>query len=174
MVCCLKGMWVQPYTVTPAKLVPDFGIQAYLWSENDVITPWFRLTIPSDPFIHPYYAYKKCLSHWYAVSRACGCTHIPLPRLSWPQIWGFTLTWGVKMMPLRHGSGQYSPQTTSYIHIRHMQRVWAIDMLSQGHVGATLYRYPNSGSLEEWKWCHYVMVQANIPLRSLHTSILGI
>jgi hypothetical protein len=24
LVCCLKGMWVHPYTVTPAKLAPLF------------------------------------------------------------------------------------------------------------------------------------------------------
>jgi hypothetical protein len=26
LVCCLKGKWVHPYTVTLAKLAPDFGI----------------------------------------------------------------------------------------------------------------------------------------------------
>ncbi len=27
LVCCLKGVWVHPYIVIPAKLAPDFGIQ---------------------------------------------------------------------------------------------------------------------------------------------------
>ena len=26
LVCCLKGIWVHPYTITPAKLAPDLGI----------------------------------------------------------------------------------------------------------------------------------------------------
>jgi hypothetical protein len=52
--CCLKGMWVHPYIVTPAKLAPDFGIQAHLWSENDAIASWFRLIFPSDHSIYPY------------------------------------------------------------------------------------------------------------------------
>jgi hypothetical protein len=26
LVCCLKGIWVHPYIVIPAKLAPDFGI----------------------------------------------------------------------------------------------------------------------------------------------------
>ena len=26
LVCCLKGIWVNPSTVTPAKLAPDLGI----------------------------------------------------------------------------------------------------------------------------------------------------
>ena len=86
------------------------------------------------------------------------------------------------MMSLHHGWGWYQPQTFSYIHIWHIQRVWAIGMLSQGHVGAPLYRYTGQvgtrfwdlGSLMEWKWCHYVMVEADIHLRPLHTSILGI
>ncbi len=85
-------------------------------------------------------------------------------------------------MSLRHGWGWYPPQTTSYIHIRHIQSVWAIGMLSQGHMGAPLYCYPGqvgpifgkSGSLEEWKWCNNVIVMADIPLRHLHTPISGI
>ncbi len=27
LVCCLKGIWVHPYTVTPVKLAPDLGTQ---------------------------------------------------------------------------------------------------------------------------------------------------
>ena len=92
LVCCLKGIWMHPYTITPARLAPDLGSQGHLWSDNDVITSWLRLISTSDPFIHPYYAYTKCLSHWYAVSRACWCTLIPLHRPSWPQIWGFRFT----------------------------------------------------------------------------------
>jgi len=120
LVCCLKGMWVHPYIITLAKLAPDFGIQAHLWSENDAIMSRFRLI--------------------------------------------------------------FSPQTTSYIHIRHIKSVWAIVMLSQGHVGATLYPYPGqvgpifgkSGSLEEWEWCHNVIVEADFHLSLLQTSILDI
>ncbi len=73
-------------------------------------------------------------------------------------------------MPQRHGWGWYPLQTTSYIHIRHIKSVWAIGMLSQGHVGAPLYRYTDqagprfgdSGSLVEWKWCFNVMFEADI------------
>ncbi len=119
LVSCLKGIWVHPYTITPAKLPPDLGIQVHL---------------------------------------------------------------GVEMMPQRHGWGWYSPQTTSYIHIRHMKSVWAIGMLSEGHMVAPLCHYTgqvgprfgDSGSLEEWKWCHNVMVEADIHVRLLHTSILDI
>jgi hypothetical protein len=55
-------------------------------------------------------------------------------------------------------------------------------MLSQGHMVAPLYNYTgqvasrfgDSGSLEEWKWCHNVMVEADIHFRPLHTSIVDI
>ncbi len=30
---------------------------------------------------------------------------------------------------------------------------------------------PTPGSPEEWKWCHYIMVEAHIHLKPLHTSI---
>jgi hypothetical protein len=53
-------------------------------------------------------------------------------------------------------------------------------MISQGHMVEQLYHYTgqvaprfgDSGSLEEWKWCHNLMVEADIYLRPLHTSIL--
>jgi len=99
LVCCLKGIWVHSYTITPARLAPDLGSQGHLWSDNDAITSWLRLISTSDPFMHPYYAYTKCLSYWYVVSRVCCCTLIPLHRPSWPKIWGFRFTWGVNMMP---------------------------------------------------------------------------
>jgi hypothetical protein len=48
LVCCLKGIWAQPYSVTPAKLPPDLGIQVHLRSGNDATMS------TSDDFIHPY------------------------------------------------------------------------------------------------------------------------
>ncbi len=73
-------------------------------------------------------------------------------------------------MPQHHGWGWYPLQTTSYIHIRHIQSVWDIGMLSQWNMGAPLFRYtgqagPRFGDSEllvEWKWCHSVMVEADI------------
>ncbi len=112
---CLKGIWMHPYTVTPAKLSPDLGIQVHLMSGNDATT--------------------SCL-----------------------------------------------PLTASYIYSTHIQSVWAIGMLSQGLMVAPLCpytvqvgpRFGKSGSLEEWKWCHNVMFEADIHLRLLHTSIVDI
>ncbi len=37
LVCCLKGIWVHPYILPPAKLAPDFGILGPLWSENGMV-----------------------------------------------------------------------------------------------------------------------------------------
>ena len=54
LLCCLNGMRVHPYTVTPAKLAQDLGTQGHLWSENDAITSFLRLIGTSDHFIHPY------------------------------------------------------------------------------------------------------------------------
>ncbi len=86
------------------------------------------------------------------------------------------------MMQQTHDWGWYPPQIASYIHIRHIQSVWDIGMLSQGHMVAPIYHYTgqvghgfgDSDSLEEWKWCHNLMVKADINLRPLHTSILEI
>ncbi len=54
LVCCLNSIWVHPYTITLAKLAPDFGIQVHLRCGNDAITSWLRLIFTSDCFIHPY------------------------------------------------------------------------------------------------------------------------
>jgi hypothetical protein len=38
LVCCLKGIWLHPYTVTLAKLPPNLGIQVHLRSRHDATT----------------------------------------------------------------------------------------------------------------------------------------
>jgi len=38
LVCCLKGIWVQPYTIPPVKLASELEIKVHLWGEKDVIT----------------------------------------------------------------------------------------------------------------------------------------
>ncbi len=37
LVCCLKVVWLHPYTITPAKLPPDLGRQVHLRSGNVAI-----------------------------------------------------------------------------------------------------------------------------------------
>ncbi len=49
-----------------------------LWSENDATMWWLRLTSTSDCFPHLHETYKMCLRYCFAVSRAYGCTIIPL------------------------------------------------------------------------------------------------
>ena len=99
LVCCLKAICVHLYTMPPARFAPDLGIQVCLWIVNDVITSWLRLRSTSYHFPHPHATYTTCLSHWYAVSMAFGCTLILLHhRPSWPQFLGIQVTCGVKMM----------------------------------------------------------------------------
>ncbi len=44
------GIWRQPYTVTPTLLGPDIRVLGHLWSQNDVISSWLRLTATSNCF----------------------------------------------------------------------------------------------------------------------------
>ncbi len=78
LVCCLKGIWLHPYTCTQAKLPPDLGSQVHLrcWND-DAITSQLRLISTSHYFMRPYWTYMKCGNLWYGVSRAHGCTIIP-------------------------------------------------------------------------------------------------
>ena len=182
LVCCLKGIWVHSYTITPARLAPDLGSQGHLWSDNDVITSWLRLISTSDPFMHPYYAYTKCLSYWYAVSRVCWC---PLYRYTGQVGPRFGDSGSLEEWKWCHNimfwADIYLRPLHTYI-LDIYKGVWAIGMLFQGHVSAPLYHYTgqvgprfrDSGSLLLWKWCHNVMFEVNIHFRPLHTSILGI
>jgi hypothetical protein len=108
-------------------------------------------------------------THWYAVHRhmAAALDHYSGQYLT--RIWAFWVTWQVQMMSLPHGRGSHPIQTAFHIHIRHIQIVWAIGMLSQGHIWL---RFLKSGSLVELKWCHYLMVKAHILFILLPTSIL--
>jgi hypothetical protein len=53
LLCCLRGIWLHPYTIIPAKLAPDLGSKGHLWSENDATSSCLRLISTSDHFIHP-------------------------------------------------------------------------------------------------------------------------
>ena len=53
------GIHQQPITVLRTLIGSDFGVQVYfLWSRNDVIMSWLRLTSTSKCFPHPYYTYN--------------------------------------------------------------------------------------------------------------------
>ncbi len=72
----------------------------------------------------------------------------------YPQFLEFWVTCWEEMMPLHHGWGWYSAQTASHFLNRHIQCVWAIGMLSQGHMGAPLYRYTSKVGLRLWNLAH--------------------
>ena len=46
----------------PPYLAQILGFLVDLWSQNDVITSWLRLTATSNCFWNPYYIHTKCLS----------------------------------------------------------------------------------------------------------------
>ncbi len=48
------GIQYQLYTVIPTLLGSDFGVLDHLWSQNDEITSWLRLTATSNCFPHPH------------------------------------------------------------------------------------------------------------------------
>jgi hypothetical protein len=103
LLCCLKGIWMHMYTIPPAMFAPDLGVQGCYIGVNDVITSYLRQISTSNHFPPPHLTYTKCLSYWYAVSRAYGCTLIPFHWPCWPQIWEFSVACEVKMMSLHHG-----------------------------------------------------------------------
>jgi hypothetical protein len=98
------------------------------------------------------------------------------------QILGFWVTCEVNMMSLRHGWDWQPTQTASYIHLRHVQCVWAhwyavnghMAVASNSHIHTTWLIFWGSGSLVESTWCHCVMVEADSHLKLLPASTLDI
>jgi len=54
MLSMSMGTQQELFTVIPTLLGSDFGVLCHLWSQNDVIMLWFRLTVTSNCFLHPY------------------------------------------------------------------------------------------------------------------------
>ncbi len=52
------GIRQQIYPVIFTLHRSDFGVLGHLWSQNDVITSWLRLTANSNCFPHPHWIYK--------------------------------------------------------------------------------------------------------------------
>ncbi len=108
-------------------------------------------------------AYGSCLTQLY------------LPYLA--QMLGFWVTCEVKIMSLCHRWGGQSPQTSSQMHIRHIQSVWAHWYAVHWHTVGSLHRFTHCKMFEFWgsgslvfvesKWCHYVMVEADSHLKLL-------
>jgi hypothetical protein len=48
------GIQYHPYTGIPTLLGSDFGALGHLWSQNDEIMSWLRLTVTSNCSPHPY------------------------------------------------------------------------------------------------------------------------
>jgi len=53
----------QPYIVLSTLLVSDFGVLGHLWSQNDVITSWLRLTAPPQTAFHIHMRHYKVFEH---------------------------------------------------------------------------------------------------------------
>ncbi len=105
LVCCLKGLWLHPYTVTPAKLPPDLGSQVHLGVE---MLPYIMV----EANIHLRLLYTSILDTSKVFEPLVCClkgiwVHPYTITLSEPQIWEVRVTCGVKMMPYCHGWGWY-------------------------------------------------------------------
>ncbi len=48
------GIWKQPYTVIQPTWLRFGGFESLMWSQNDVITSWLRLTATLKCFPHPF------------------------------------------------------------------------------------------------------------------------
>jgi hypothetical protein len=47
------GIWQHTQIVIPTLLGSDFGVLGHLWTQNDVVASWLRLTANSNYLLHP-------------------------------------------------------------------------------------------------------------------------
>ncbi len=172
------GMRQQSQTVIPTLLVSDFGVLGHLWSQNDVIRTWFRLTANSNCFLHLHHTYAKCLSTLICCPWEYGRSLRQLcPPYLAHTLW-FWVTCGVKMMTLCHSWGWQPTWTASCIQIMYIKSDWAhwyavhgyMVVASNTYIHLTWLIFCGSGSLVESKWCHYVIVEADSHVKMLPAS----
>ena len=86
-ICCL-----QAYSITLTQLYPSYFPQiwalGHLWSQNDVIMSWLRLTANSNCLPHPYQTYAKCLSTLICCPYAYGSSLTQLYTPTWLKFGG--------------------------------------------------------------------------------------
>jgi hypothetical protein len=147
-----QSVWVHWYVIhgntvavlhryTHITLLRFWVLGHYLWSQNDVITSWLRLTATSNCSPHQYWTYTKCLSTLICCLWEYSSSLTQLYPHYLVQILGFRVTYGVEMMLLRHGWGWQPPQTVSPIHVRYIQSVWAHWYVVHGNTLAALHSY---------------------------------
>ncbi len=66
----------------------DVGVLGHLWSQNDVITSWFRLTAISNCCLHPYSTCTQCLSTSICCPLAYSCSLTQFTHSYRLRIWG--------------------------------------------------------------------------------------
>jgi hypothetical protein len=67
------GIQEHLYTVTPTLLGSECGVLGHMWSQNDVIRSWLRLTATSNCLPHPCQTCATCLSTLICRPLACRC-----------------------------------------------------------------------------------------------------
>ncbi len=142
MICCLKGIWKHPYTVTQAKLAWVCGMSVTCWVE---MMPFHHCCSWYPHQTASHIRVRHMQSVWAIGMLSHRCMGAPLYHYTinvGPRFLIFLVTCGMSMMPLHDGWGWHPPQTASHIHIRYVQHVWGIGiiMLSHGPLGALLYR----------------------------------
>ena len=88
------GIQEHLYTVTPTLLGSDCGVLGHMWSQNDVIRSWLRLTVTLIYFPCPSQTCMKCLSTLICCPQAFASSLIvvPTPLNSDCEVLGHLLT----------------------------------------------------------------------------------
>ncbi len=167
--------------ILPYKLgQTNLGYRNRYEKEDGYVLRTFRFsTIPMQALAAP-------AGLFMALFKSFDTFAVRLPQFMWylamPQMFGFWVTRGAKMMSLCHGWSWQPHQTAPHTHHRHLKSVWAHWYAVHGHSVSALHSYTHptwlrfwsSGSLVESKWCHYVTVEVDGHLKLLQASILSI
>ncbi len=85
---CCRHSHPRPYTVIPTLLWSDFGVLGHLWSHNDVIMSWLRLTDTSNMLPTSILDIQSAWAHWYAVRWHTVAALHSFTHPTWLRFWG--------------------------------------------------------------------------------------
>ncbi len=166
-VCYPKGIWLHPHTVTLAKLAPYLGNQVHLRMQYHYGWGWY----PPQPtsYIHS----RHIQSVWAIGMLAQESMGAPLysytgqvgPRFGKS---GSLVEWKWCLNIIVEANVHFRPLHASILDIYKVFEL-LVCCLKGIWVHPYTVRFGGPGSLVKWKWCHSVMVEADI-----HTPLIAI
>ncbi len=153
----------------PTVLGSEIGVLGHLWSQNDVIMSWLRLTATSNCFPPSILDINKAFEHIDMLFIGIRLQPYTVIHPTWLRFWHSRslreLKWCHYFMVEADSHLKLLPASILDIYKVFKQIWYAV----HGYTVAALHSHTHTswlsfwgfGSFMELKWCHYVMVEAD-------------